>query len=121
CPRRRDVSFAFSIVLTSSAPVPRCGLDHPQAMRAIQQMSGVMIMRLTRFAMPAAVSGLLTLALSVPLHAQANQVLLDRFKSAMAEEGTRIEWKSVSSYDNAEGKPVTALDGVTIDTGDAPV
>jgi len=78
-------------------------------------------MRLTRFAMPAAVSGLLTLALSVPLHAQANQALLDRFKSAMAEEGTRIEWKSVSSYDNAEGKPVTALDGVTIDTGDAPV
>jgi len=78
-------------------------------------------MRLTRFAVPAAVSGLLTLALCVPLHAQANQALLDRFKSAMAEEGTRIEWKNVATYDNADGKSVTALDGVTIDAGDKPI
>src|SRR5690606_31902846 len=118
---RQDVSFAFSPVLTSSAAGARCSRIAIRAMRAVRRLSGVLIMRLTRLAVPAAVSGLLTLALCVPLHAQANQALLDRFQSAMAAEGTRIEWTGVSTYDNADGKPVTALDGVTIDTGDKPV
>lgn len=63
---------------------------------------------------PLALAALLALGTAPAAWAQADEAMLARFKSFVAEQGVAIDWKGVNSYENEEGDEVTSLTDVTI-------
>jgi len=63
---------------------------------------------------PAALAALIAIAAVQPAAAQADEAMLARLKSYMAEQGSPIDWENVETYKSVKGEDITALGGVTV-------
>lgn len=67
-----------------------------------------------RFFVQAALAALIATAAARPAFAQADEAVLARLKSYMAEQGTPIEWSRADTYKGADDEDVTTLLDVKI-------
>jgi hypothetical protein len=84
------------------------GHKDPQTTRQGTQMTTI------RLLAPAALAALIAIAAAQPAAAQADEAMLARLKSYMAEQGSPIEWNDVDTYTGADDEEITSLVDVRI-------